>query len=364
MAITLPYILTSTLLTITIKGRPHMLPHTDPRYNEILALIKAPTNSDAEVERLLDRIGQVKAFVKDSKLEVRGSDVFFGDERVTGELANRIMWHIEQGVGVEALSNFVEKLYQNPSHRVVTHMYPFMEYGKLPITPDGDFLAYKRVNKRGDDFVDCHSGKIVNNVGSIVTMNRRDVNDNPEETCSYGLHACSHEYLKSFGRSHVVTVKINPADVVAIPVDYNNTKLRCCRYEVVEVLSDDQIKDKALSAAPVMSRVNPKNDQNNNGIDDREEFANPDNVELEGVVQHRWEVHVGTYDGGGTIASTWQLHKNVESFKSRESARDAARNEVDDIGQVADNLRDKLDHEDSDRFVTVRVYDTKNRTYI
>jgi len=30
-----------------------------------------------------------------------------------------------------------------------------------------------------------------------------------------------------------VIVKINPADVVAIPSDYKNTKGRCCRYEVV-----------------------------------------------------------------------------------------------------------------------------------
>jgi hypothetical protein len=28
-------------------------------------------------------------------------------------------------------------------------------------------------------------------------------------------------------------LKINPRDVVAIPADYNNTKGRCCRYEVI-----------------------------------------------------------------------------------------------------------------------------------
>ena len=28
-------------------------------------------------------------------------------------------------------------------------------------------------------------------------------------------------------------VKVDPADVVSIPVDYNNTKMRCCRYEVI-----------------------------------------------------------------------------------------------------------------------------------
>ena len=28
-------------------------------------------------------------------------------------------------------------------------------------------------------------------------------------------------------------VKIDPADVVSIPVDYNNSKGRCCKYEVI-----------------------------------------------------------------------------------------------------------------------------------
>ena len=34
-------------------------------------------------------------------------------------------------------------------------------------------------------------------------------------------------------------VKINPKDVVAIPADYNNTKGRTCRYEVVGEYTDD-----------------------------------------------------------------------------------------------------------------------------
>ena len=28
-------------------------------------------------------------------------------------------------------------------------------------------------------------------------------------------------------------IKVNPRDVVSIPVDYNNSKGRCCKYEVV-----------------------------------------------------------------------------------------------------------------------------------
>ena len=34
-------------------------------------------------------------------------------------------------------------------------------------------------------------------------------------------------------------LKINPANVVAIPADYNNTKGRCCEYEVAGEYTED-----------------------------------------------------------------------------------------------------------------------------
>ena len=66
-------------------------------------------------------------------------------------------------------------------------------------------------------------------------MPRNQVMDDPNVTCAAGLHFCSIEYLNSMWghNGHTMIVKINPADVVSIPVDYNNSKGRCCRYEVI-----------------------------------------------------------------------------------------------------------------------------------
>lgn len=332
MATTLPYIINPTLLVITIKGVPHMIPTTDERHAPLIELMRDSSIRDSEIEATINVIAKVEKFVKGSKLQVRGTDVYFGERRVTGQLATRIMWHIEQGVGVEPLSNFVEKLYQNPSMRVVNHMYPFMEYGKLALTPCGDFLAYKRVKHNGDgDMVDCHSGKIVNNVGTVVKMERMDVNDDPEQTCSYGLHACSHEYLQSFSGSATVTVQINPAHVVAIPTDYNNTKLRCCEYKVIEVLSEEQVESNVLST-PVMTRATDLD----LGLEDEEygdeEYVNPDNEELEsqtGVADSptpdmRWEVHQGTFVEGQSIRNSWTYVKTINAAPSRSQARTIA----------------------------------------
>jgi hypothetical protein len=89
-----------------------------------------------------------------------------------------------------------------------------------------------------------------NSVGKTVEMERNTVDDNASNTCSTGLHFCSLSYLDHFGGSdsRVMVLKINPRDVVSIPADYNATKGRACRYEVI-----DEIGGKAEEAfvAPV-----------------------------------------------------------------------------------------------------------------
>jgi hypothetical protein len=136
----------------------------------------------------------------------------------------------------------MENLMSNPSHRAVTELYKFLEKGNLPITNDGHFLAYKKVRK---DYKDCHTGTMDNSIGQIVEMERNQVDDKAENTCSSGLHFCSREYLDHFGGERTVILKINPADVVSIPTDYNASKGRACRYEVIGELGvhpDDAFK--------------------------------------------------------------------------------------------------------------------------
>jgi hypothetical protein len=61
--------------------------------------------------------------------------------------------------------------------------------------------------------------------------------------------------LRHFGGARTVIVKINPADVVSIPTDYDNSKGRACRYEVigeVGVNPDDAVE----FTQPVQSNAN------------------------------------------------------------------------------------------------------------
>jgi hypothetical protein len=167
---------------------------------------------------------------------------------------------LEEGFSIEPMVLFMHNLLKNPSKRSVDELYGFLEKNNLPITPDGYFLAYKKVR---NDFLDIHSGTMDNSPGTVVEMERYKVDDNKDQTCSTGLHFCGMSYLSHFGSGgdRTVIVKIDPADVVSIPSDYNGAKGRACRYEVIGELGvepgkafDRSVQSNAHGTATVSTR--------------------------------------------------------------------------------------------------------------
>lgn len=153
---------------------------------------------------------------------------------VSGLLSQRIIETISKdgAEGAQSLINFLDKLMLNPSNRSVQELYGFVEHNDIVITPEGTFYAWKVVRST---YMDKHSNTMDNSVGKEVRVLRNQVNENSEVTCSYGLHACAKSYIKAFGSNgdRVVRVEIDPADVVAVPKDYRNAKLRCAGYKVI-----------------------------------------------------------------------------------------------------------------------------------
>jgi hypothetical protein len=172
---------------------------------------------------------------------VVGGNVLYKGERIDNAITQRIVWGIGEGADMASYIAFLENLMLNPSKRSVDQLYGFLEKNQMGITDDGHILAYKRVR---DNFTDVYTGTIDNSPGKIVSMDRNKVNDDPQQTCSSGLHFCSQSYLPHFGNdtgNRIVIVKVNPRDVVCIPYDYNHAKVRCCLYEVIgEYTADDK----------------------------------------------------------------------------------------------------------------------------
>ena len=226
-----PFIIQGDNLTIVINNRQYSLNReTHPNFDRILDAIR---NGEWDgIEELVD-VSRSVANYANGLVTVKDGDVYYDGRPFHNALADRLLEMLKQGFPVEPLVNFLGNLKKNPSKRAVDELYGFLEKNSLPITPDGHFLAYKKVR---DDYKDIHSGTFDNSVGKVCEMPRNEVDENASNTCSSGLHFCSLDYLPNFGRyggDRVMILKINPRDVVSIPVDYNNAKGRACRYEVV-----------------------------------------------------------------------------------------------------------------------------------
>lgn len=197
------------------------------------------------------------SFVND-RVAVDG--VAFSDA-VTAKVFNML----EAGNDATALINFLVKVRRNPSAVSQAELLLFCEANNFMIHEDGDILAYKSVR---NDWFDAHSGSVFNKPFALMTEDERVkyaagvsvtnasggaestvttrtttgrtivstprfmVDDERERTCSFGLHFAAYDYARGFSQN-LLLIKVDPADVVSIPSDYNNQKGRCARYEVV-----------------------------------------------------------------------------------------------------------------------------------
>ena len=243
------YIVQGSNITIVVDNKPHTVSKTHVTYQKLVDAIKA---ENWEVVRDLIEPKKVVINYGQGNVSVQGETVFWKDKPMHNSLTVRMIAMLQDEFPIEPMVNFMENLMSNPSKQAVTELYGFLEENNLPITPDGCFLAYKKVR---DDYKDCHSGTMDNSVGRVVTMERNEVDDNRDNTCSTGLHFCSESYLAHFSGSRTVIVKINPRDVVSIPSDYNNAKGRACRYEVVGEVGVNPNNDAEFDK-PVQSNAN------------------------------------------------------------------------------------------------------------
>jgi len=235
-----PFIVQGSNITVVIGNKPHTINKSHITYDRVLNAIKA-----SDWETVKDIIEPKKVVIEFGKgnVSVQGDKVFWKDREMHNALTKRMVAMIQDGFPVEPLVAFMDNLMDNPSKRAVNELYGFLEKNSLPITPDGHFLAYKKVKF---DYKDCYTGTMDNSVGKVVEMERNEVDDDQNRTCSTGLHFCSREYLNHFGGERIVIVKINPRDVVSIPTDYDNSKGRACRYEVVDEI-DKEKADEAFA---------------------------------------------------------------------------------------------------------------------
>lgn len=112
----------------------------------------------------------------------------------------------------------------------------FMEVADLPLAKDGTILAYKVLRSREGAFVDCHTQKITQWVGSIVEMPATLVDPNRNQDCSHGIHIANRRYIRDFRGDVCVLCSIAPEDVIAVPA-YSRFKMRVRKYHILDLLT-------------------------------------------------------------------------------------------------------------------------------
>jgi hypothetical protein len=206
-------------------------PHGAPEdcHESLAELVAAPTRKIIEAGA--------------GRVTVVAGVVYYEEEPVNSAVTERILQGLSEGFDMTAYMLFLDNAMENPSARAVDEMYSFMEKNNMGITADGYILGYKKVK---ENFRDIYSGKFDNSPGEIVQMKRNKVDDDGRRTCSKGLHFCSMSYLPHYGcgpGDKIVIVKVNPRDIVSVPIDYDHAKVRCCEYQVLAEYTGDDKED-------------------------------------------------------------------------------------------------------------------------
>lgn len=250
----------------TITGRNYVVPYSFS-LEEVDEIVRKPNMTfDEAVAIFSPAIPAPLIFEsKYGNVIISQTGATYNGRNVDFVLGDFLQHMIERKTPLDPLAAFIDKLMQNPSRSVVERLYSFLQRSNMPLSDDGYFYAYKIVNK---DFLDLYTKKFDNSPGKVVSVERNEVDENAGNTCSHGLHVCGRDYLPLYG--HVVTgtdkivlVKISATDVVAIPREYNDSKMRVCSYEVLEEVTDPELR-KVIESR---SYIPPNYDNNYNKYD-------------------------------------------------------------------------------------------------
>ena len=272
--------LTPTDVTVIINGNHKRIRKDSPDSSEVIELVKLHNASNvaqeredivAKIEDLCNPAKKIE-LKSDGRFEFDGASSMFlkgTSDAIPEFLAKKLLKYIEDKLDVEPLVNFWKNVLLNPDKGVRQQLFGFLEHNGHPITDKGYFLAYKAVKvarkydvETGEEVVSVsynentgerveevlnqsmsfkpyHSGAhgMVVKVGEPITMPREECDSDPYQTCSAGLHVGSMEYVHDFGYSEgvILEVLVSPRNVVAVPEDYNNTKMRCCEYYPIAI---------------------------------------------------------------------------------------------------------------------------------
>jgi hypothetical protein len=196
-----------------------------------------------EVIRILTPIRAVASAFNTGDVRVTENAIYYRGRELNNASALRILELQAAGLPVQSEANCLASLMRHDDPRVIESFERFIERWNIPRTPEGRIVLCKGVR---DDFFDMHSHSVDWSVGNIVTMSWDDIDRDPSNTCSSGLHCAPLEGARSYvsGAGRLLEVHVWPEHIGALPYDYErNGKVRVVEAYVAREIPRDVAKD-------------------------------------------------------------------------------------------------------------------------
>ena len=259
------HMLTDNGVVIILDDDMIAVPGENPLFAKLTALLN-DHDYDA-IPGVVDRASYLKKYTRGSFSVNADGNILIGDEVLPRSMSKRLLRLIDADLPFEPVVNFWKNLGDAPGD-----LFAFLDKVGIPLLADGRFLCYKRVHKIGEneigkdiwihdengefvqvkaelgDLVDARTMTIRNNVGDKPFMERDKVDADRDTTCSSGLHVAAWTYAENWYTNGVlIECAVWPKDVVAIPTDYEQEKMRTCQYEVIRIAGKPRLEPLAYS---------------------------------------------------------------------------------------------------------------------
>ena len=240
-------------LMLVVDGNAHTVSKSQPNFQPLCDALLAGRFND--VPKHLTMAAQIEDW-SDGEFAVVNGQVTYQGDVLPSVFSERILKMVRNGENPDGLMMGWERLEENPSWRSREQLFDFLKrHPGIPFTDDGYLLFYKGVKK---NFRDCHTGKFDNSPGKHLKMKRNRVSDDPTKPCHFGFHVGSRKFAASFGDEQTVICKVNPRDVVCVPNDQSQQKVRICEYWVIGVDKGSLLPDTTISEKFVEPPIDPK----------------------------------------------------------------------------------------------------------
>lgn len=183
----------------------------DVSKEEFEAIVKAEKDEDIfaimcpEYSTIVKEYNDVKTIlskISNSKLLTLEGEIVYWKEvselSMPTELVKAVLKAEEEKdeIRIDTYRNFWTLMGLNPDEKCRKNLFWFLERNGLIISRCGFFVAYRnvvptnKINEKGEPvYTDAHSGTTNIEIGKVVTIPRKDCDNNSDITCSRGLVA-------------------------------------------------------------------------------------------------------------------------------------------------------------------------------